>query len=148
MWKNWVWSLLLENVLEESMATHSSILSSLHGQRSLAGCIAHGAAPESDTTEWLSMCIVSCGLLKMRVLLLFQSGLLLFVLMLWLPWLTLSKLCSIIVVRVSTLVLFLILEKVLLVFTSQNNVCCGLIIHGLYYIEVGFFYFWKSFYHK
>ena len=37
MWKTWVWSLVLEDALEESMATHSSILSSLHGQRSLAG---------------------------------------------------------------------------------------------------------------
>ena len=35
-------------------------------------------------------------------------------------------------------------------FTIENNVCCRLIIYGLYYIEVGFSYahFLKSFNHK
>ena len=35
-------------------------------------------------------------------------------------------------------------------FTIENNVCCGLIIYGLYYVEVGSFYvhFLKSFNQK
>ena len=34
-------------------------------------------------------------------------------------------------------------------FTTENNVCCRLVIHGLYYVEVGSFYahFLKSFNH-
>ena len=37
-----------------------------------------------------------------------------------------------------------------LFFTIENNVCCGFIIYGLYYVEVDFFYaqFLKSCYHK
>ena len=37
------------------------------------------------------------------------------------------------------------------VFPTDNDVCCGLIIYGLYYVEVGSFYallFKKSFNHK
>ena len=36
------------------------------------------------------------------------------------------------------------------VFTIENNLCCRLIIYGLYYVEVGFFFarFSKSFNHK
>ena len=52
----------------------------------------------------------------------------------------LLKLCWIIVVSVDTLVLFLILEGMLLVFTSENSVCCRLITYGLYHVEVGSFY--------
>ena len=50
-------------------------------------------------------------------------------------------------VKVDTLVLFLILGEMLSVFTIENNVCCGLIIYGLYYSEVDSFYahFLKSF---
>ena len=46
-----------------------------------------------------------------------------------------------------TLVLFMILGEMLSVFTIENNVCCGLIIYGLYYSEVDSFYahFLKSF---
>ena len=33
-------------------------------------------------------------------------------------------------------------------FTIENNVCCRLIIYGLYYVEVGSFHFLKSFIHK
>ena len=35
-------------------------------------------------------------------------------------------------------------------FTTENTVCCGLIIYGLYYVEVGSFYahFLKSFNHN
>ena len=42
--------------------------------------------------------------------------------------------------RVKTLVLFLILEEMFQFFTIENNVCCRLITHGLYYVEVGSFY--------
>ena len=38
-----------------------------------------------------------------------------------------------------TLVLFLILGWMLSVFTIENNVCCRLIIYGIYYIEAGSF---------
>ena len=44
---------------------------------------------------------------------LFQSRFLLFLFLLWLLWLELPKLCWIVVVRVSTLVLLLILEEML-----------------------------------
>ena len=46
-----------------------------------------------------------------------------------------------------TLVLFMILGEMLSVFTIENNVCCRLIIYGLYYSEVDSFYahFLKSF---
>ena len=35
-------------------------------------------------------------------------------------------------------------------FTNENNVCCRLIIYGLYYVEVGTFFahFLKSYNHK
>ena len=39
-----------------------------------------------------------------------------------------------------TLGLFLNLGGMLSVFTIENNVCCMLIIYGLYYVEVGSFY--------
>ena len=58
----------------------------------------------------------------MRVLLLlFQSGFLLFLFLLWLLWLKLTKLCWIVVVRVGTLVFFLILEEMLSVFHHWDN---------------------------
>ena len=38
------------------------------------------------------------------------------------------------------LILFLILGGMLSVFTTENNVCCSLIIYCLYYVEVGSFY--------
>ena len=62
----------------------------------------------------------------------------------------LPKLCWIIVLKVDTLVLFLILGEMLSFFTIKNNVCCRLILYGLYYVEVGSFYahFLKSFNHK
>ena len=76
----------------------------------------------------------------MRVLLHFQFVFLLFLFLLWLPWIGHVKLCWIIVVRVDILVLFLSLEGKLLVFTIENNVCCGLFIYCLYYVKVGSFY--------
>ena len=77
----------------------------------------------------------------------------------WIPFISFSsliaelrlqELCWIIVVKVDTLVLFLILGAMLSVFHIENNVCCRLIIYGLYYVEVGSFYahFLKSFNHK
>ena len=48
------------------------------------------------------------------------------------------------------LVLFLILGGILSVFHLEKNVCCRLIIYGLYYVDIGSFYahFLKSFNHK
>ena len=43
------------------------------------------------------------------------------------------------VVKVDTIVLFFILGGMLSVFPFKN-VCCRLIIYGLYYVEVGSFY--------
>ena len=59
-----------------------------------------------------------------------------------------SELCWIIVVKVNTLVLFLILGGMLSVF--QHWEWCRLIMYGLYYVEVGSFYahFLKGFNHK
>ena len=55
-----------------------------------------------------------------------------------------------IVAKVDTLVLFLILWRMLSVFTIENNVCYRLVIYGVYYVEVGSFYahFLKNFHHK
>ena len=62
------------------------------------------------------LCIVSCHLQIVTVLLLFQFGFFLILFPLWLLLLGLPKLCWIIVVRVDALILFLILEEMLLVF--------------------------------
>ena len=52
--------------------------------------------------------------------------------------------------RVDILVLFLILEEMLLVFTIENDVGCGFVIYGLYYVEVNsvYAYFLEGFYDK
>ena len=71
--------------------------------------------------------------------LLFQSGFPLFLFLLWLLLLGLTELCWIIVMKVDTLVLFLILGGMFRFFTIEN-VCCRLITHDLYYVEVGSFY--------
>ena len=86
----------------------------------------------------------------MRVLVLFQAGFLLFLFLLWLPWLKLPKLCWIVVMRVGTLVLFLTLGEMLSVFHHWGYVCWGFIIYGFYYVEVCSFYscFLEGFYHK
>ena len=79
------------------------------------------------------------------LLLLFWSEFLLFLFLLWLLWLGLSELCWVIVMKVDILVFFLILGKCFQFFAIENNVCCRLIIYGLYYVEVGSFYahFWR-----
>ena len=42
-------------------------------------------------------------------------------------------------VRVGTLVLFLTLGEMLsFFFTIEDNVCCGFIIYGFYYVEVNY----------
>ena len=35
-------------------------------------------------------------------------------------------------------------------FTSENNICCGFVLYGFYYLEVGSFsaHFLENFYHK
>ena len=59
----------------------------------------------------------SCHLQTVRVLLLlFQFGFLLFIFLLWFLWPKLPKLCWIVMVKQGTLVLFLTLEEMLLVF--------------------------------
>ena len=63
------------------------------------------------------------------VLLLFQSGLLLFLFLPWLLWLRIPKLCSMIVARVGTLALFLLLKEMLSIFfIIENNVSCGFVV--------------------
>ena len=75
--------------------------------------------------------IVSCHLQTLIILLLiFQFGFLSFLFPLWFPWLRLSKLCWITVVKVDILVLFLILWKCFQFFTIEN-VSCGLVIYVL-----------------
>ena len=63
------------------------------------------------------LCIGSCHLQTERILLLFQSGFLLFLFLLWLLWTKLPKLCWIAVVRVSTVVLFLTLGEIIFYFS-------------------------------
>ena len=48
------------------------------------------------------------------------------------------------------LVLSLILVEMVSVFTTENDVGCGSVIYGLYYVEVSslYAYFLESFYHK
>ena len=92
--------------------------------------------------------IIPCHLQTVTVLLLpFQLGFLLFRFLLWLPWLGLPKLCWIKVARVDILVLFLIRGNS---FTVENDICCGFVIYGLYYVEVRSLYahFLERFYHK
>ena len=52
--------------------------------------------------------------------------------------------------KVDTFVLLLILGKFIQFSTIESNVCCRLIVYGLYYVEVVSFYahFLKSFNHK
>ena len=82
------------------------------------------------------MCKSYCLQTVRVLLLLFQSGFPLFLFLLWFPCLGLPKLCWIIVVRVGTLVFFLILEEMLSAFHHWENVSCGFIIYGLYNVEL------------
>ena len=84
------------------------------------------------------------------LLLLFQFVFFLFLFLLWFPWLGLSKLCWIILVRVDILVLFLILEEMLSVFHHWEWCLLWSVINGFYYVEVVslFASFLESFYHK
>ena len=52
--------------------------------------------------------------------------------------------------KVDSLLLFLILQGMLSIFTIENNISYRLIIYGFYYVEVGSFFaqFLKSFNHK
>ena len=55
------------------------------------------------------------------------------------------------VMRADILDWFLILkERLVVVFIIENDVCYGLAIYGLYYVEVGslYAYFPERFYHK
>ena len=56
MWEPWVQSLGWEDPLEEGMANplQYSCLQNPHGQRSLAGCIIHGAAKSQKVSESVS----------------------------------------------------------------------------------------------
>ena len=53
VWETWAHSLCQEDLLEKGMATHSSILACVYGQRSLACCNSWGRK-ESDTTDRLN----------------------------------------------------------------------------------------------
>ena len=76
----------------------------------------------------------------MTILLLhFQFGFFSFLFPLWLPWLRFPKLCWIKVARVDILVTFLILKEYFKFFTIENDIIHGLIIYGLYYVEVDSF---------
>ena len=97
------------------------------------------------------LCWGSSHLQTVRVLLLlFQSGFILFLFLLWLLWPKFPKLCWRVVVRVGTLVLFLTLRKHFQFFTSKDNVYCRFVLYGFYYVEVCSFYacFLEGFYHK
>ena len=77
----------------------------------------------------------------------FPIWFLLFLFLLWLLQLGFPELCWIIVVKVDTLFFFLLLGGIFQFFTIENNVCCRLIIYGLYYVEVVSFYahfFWRD----
>ena len=76
----------------------------------------------------------------MTVLLLFPLGFLLFIFLLWLPRWGFPKLHWMIVARVDIFDLFLILEKMLQFFTIKNDVYCGFVVYGSYYVEVGSLY--------
>ena len=93
----------------------------------------------------------SCHLQTVRVLLLlFQSGFLLFLFPLWLLWPKLPKLCWIVVVKVGTLVFSWLKRKCFQFSTIEDNVCCGFFIYSFYYVELCSFYsyFLESFYYK
>ena len=57
--ETWVQSLGQEDPLEKEMATHSSILA--HGQRSLVGYSPWWGCKESDTTERLTLPLLSAS---------------------------------------------------------------------------------------
>ena len=67
----------------------------------------------------------------------------------WIPFISFSSLIAVAKtsktmlnssVRVGTLVLFLTLGEMLSIFAIEDNVCCGFIIYGFYYVEVWSFY--------
>ena len=89
---------------------------------------------------WDFLCRGSSHLQRVRVLLLFQSGLLLFFFMLWLLWPKLPKLCWIVMMTGGTLVLFLTLGEMLSMFHHWGYVCCGFVIYSFCYVEVCSFY--------
>ena len=63
----------------------------------------------------------------------FQFEFLLFLFLVWLLWLGLPTVCRIKGARVGILDLFQILKQL---SSVENDVSCGLIIYGLYYVEV------------
>ena len=92
-----------------------------------------------------------------RVLLLFQSGFILFLFLLLLLWLNLPKLCWILVVRVGNLVFFLTLDEMLSIFQHWGY-CFLEVCHMklllcwcmflLFLLSGGFFLFCFVFNHK
>ena len=73
-----------------------------------------------------------------------------FIFLLWLPWLELSTLSWIMVVRVDILFLFLILGGMLSALAIESDVTCGFVTYGLYYVEEVSLYahFLEGFCHK
>ena len=80
----------------------------------------------------------------MTVLFLIPFGFLLFLLLPWLLWLGLAKLCWIKMARVGILVFFLILQRMLSSVTVKYSVNCGFVIYGLSDVDEYSFYshFW------
>ena len=107
------------HALEKELATHSSVLAwripGMGKPGGLAPMVFHRVG---HGWSHLAACRGSWHLQTVRVLLLFQSGFLLFHFLLWLLWPKLPKLCWIVVVRVGTLVLFLTLGDMLSFFSS------------------------------
>ena len=82
------------------------------------GMLQSMGSQKSDMTEQLNWteAIVLCYLQTMNILFILQSEFLLFPFLLWIPKLELPELCWIIVMRVGTIVLFLILQEILSAF--------------------------------
>ena len=74
------------------------------------------------------------------LLVLFQSGFLLFLFLLWLLWPKLPKPCWIVVGRVGTLALLLTLREMFQFFTIEANVCYEFVIYGFYYVAMSLSY--------
>ena len=69
------------------------------------------------------------------LLLLFQSGFLLFIFLLWFLWLGNLEQCKIIVAKVAPWSCSWSSRKCFQVFNTED-VCCGFVVYGLYYVKV------------
>ena len=107
------------HALEKEMAAHSSVLA-----WRIPGMGEPGELPSMGLHrvghEWSDLaalaCVVSCHRQTVTAWCLLHFGFLLFIFLLWLPWLGLPKLCWIKVARVDIFALFLILEEIFSAF--------------------------------